>query len=462
VGLLLVVTLLGIGLLLPVRVVLIAVPMLLVAANARLVGPIAEFGPVALMAQDPLLLAAVVKLIATILTRPSEPLGRATLALALFFLALVPGLIAGWRTFGISYTTDRAVSLARLGLEALAIPALATSVRTPAHARLVERGLYAVAFVAAGSIYFDRLFMAAGLAIGEVINAGSGFVRTFGVVGDQVGLFLAFFFLHSVVRRRLAPSLFFLGGIVLTLGVGAMLTVSVGIGVVALLSMRGELAAWAGARGTVRPGARLRTMLLVAGVMACAVGFGVWVVRERFASGAVFTESSGLQRLLTAAAAVDIVQRHPVAGIGYLGMLPASMQYGSIALIAAGWDGGDIPAVFVVNAGNQYLELMVDGGIIGAVAYVAMLVGFAGLLQRAARGATAQRPRELMLAGFIWLVALMVGCQSAVWLLPGSLIATSVFLLVGTAQGLRFAALGAERPAVAVVRVDEGRRGADA
>jgi O-antigen ligase len=421
-----------IGAILPARLVLPIVPALIVLLNAGVLGPVAVFGSVQLVAQDPLLIAAACRVVASALHHPEEPFGRATLALVLFFLALAPGLFTGWRVFGTTYATDRVVSLARFALEALAIPALALSIRDPRDARFVERALYVVAYVAAATIYLDVILLPYGIRLGELQGEYSGSLRSFGIAGDQVGFFLALFFLHSVLRRRPIPATFFLVAIVLTVGLGAMLTVGTGLAVIGLIAARRQVQG----RAKRRIGARAVAGAVIA--LAVAAYLGAGLVRERLSGGDVFGSGSGLQRALTAAVAVDIVKQHPIGGIGFLGLMPASLQYGSIAILRAGWEGDELPAGFVANAGNQYLESLVDGGVVALVGLLAMLVTFARLLRQSARRAPAD-VRPFLIAGFVWLVAMMIGNQTAVWLLPGSLLAFSVYLLVGAAQGLEYA-----------------------
>lgn len=416
----------------PARYVLPLVPALLVLAHAVRLGPLVEYGPVALAPYDPVLVGAGARVLITGLRVSRRAVGgAATVATAAYVGAMLPAIAASSLALGAPYALDRGVALARFALEASIVPAMALSVRTADDVRFLERSLVVLGVVAAASIYIDFLGPWTGVTLGEFQVSGEGAVRSFGIVGDQVGYLLGFFFLLMVLRRRPAAALFFLLAIVLTVGLGAMLCLAVGLAVL----LRGALRSGGPGRRPVLTRRQRVGLVGVAGAcLVVAVLAGRTLVGDRLSGGGL-AQGSGLQRLLTMTVAVDVVRDSPAWGAGYMGLLPASLRQASTVALLTGLGGADAPAGFVANANNQYLEALVDGGPLALVALVALLWTAARLLRRA-DAALAPAGEPLAHAGAVWVTAMALGTPIIAWLLPGSLLAVVFHLLFGAAAGI--------------------------
>jgi O-antigen ligase len=90
---------------------------------------------------------------------------------------------------------------------------------------------------------------------------------------------------------------------------------------------------------------------------------------------------------------------------------------------------------FIANASNQILQTATDGGVIAVVAFVTFVVAAIGVFRMAAKEDTDRR--QFFVAGLVWLMALVVGNQTAAWLLPGGLISHILYVMIGLAVAAR-------------------------
>jgi O-antigen ligase len=335
---------------------------------------------------------------------------------------LVATLVAGIK-FGEPQFIRCVTALARFVSELLVIPIIAQTVRTLPQARLCIRVLLAT-LVALAAIQFVNFFGAShGLTIGEVQGIERGEVRYFGPVGDSVGVVLLLGYLASLCFANLAGAALFLGGILLTAGIGAVLATAVATTLFFMLGMR---------TAPVRDFARQKLWLLplVALVGVSALTFFAKpltkTLLDRFATGGY--ASSSAQRSVSASLGVEMIIDNPLLGVGYMGYERALASYGG-----AKYFDLDKPDGAQANANNQILQALTDSGLFGLLAFAAFVFCAARLFLRIAWRSDDPFLSTFFLAACIWLLAQLFGNVAAVWLNPSSFVARLLWVALGVA-----------------------------
>jgi O-antigen ligase len=154
-------------------------------------------------------------------------------------------------------------------------------------------------------------------------------------------------------------------------------------------------------------------------------------MRTRFLEKEIL-ESGVTQRWLTASIALRVFVDNIFTGVGFTGFRYIALDYGAVEMMSK--ELGSFAPNFIATAGNQYLQVATDGGIIALVIFIWMLVVF-GLNLRRAELCTFGEQRASFAAGYLWLLSLAIGNQSAAWMLPGSLISYFLWILLGLSIG---------------------------
>jgi O-antigen ligase len=141
-----------------------------------------------------------------------------------------------------------------------------------------------------------------------------------------------------------------------------------------------------------------------------------------------------IQLILIAHTAAGLVAESPMLGTGYGSFEEAAVQGGAIQLLAAELQTSKVPQNYYANAGNQVLQTLVDGGLVGLGGLLIMFAALGRVLRSGAR--LAEPAGSLFGAGLLWLVAMLVGNQTAVWILPGSLLTCLLIVLSGFAASI--------------------------
>jgi len=116
-----------------------------------------------------------------------------------------------------------------------------------------------------------------------------------------------------------------------------------------------------------------------------------------------------------------------ITGVGYTGFRHFALDYGA-------WN--EFSSVlyfsrnFIATAGNQFLQVATDGGILGLISFGYMVIVLLRTLKKAARN-TVNEYRNIFFAGYVWLLSLLLGNLTATWLLPSSLISYFLWIILG-------------------------------
>jgi O-antigen ligase len=399
---------------------------------------VAKLGPVALSPTDLLILLLLVKLGVSAALRKTLVVDRwLYLALGAYLIVnLISTLVAGIK-FGEPQLLRCATAFARFASEALVMAIVAQAVQTMSHAKLFIRIILGTLVLLAAIQFLNYVGASHGIVIGEVQGIERGEVRYFGPIGDSVGMVLLLGYLASLCFANLAGAVLFLGGILLTAGLGAMFAALVGTGLFLFIGTRTE---------AVRSFARrsLWSLPLLAFAAVIALTFFAKplskTLLDRVVSGTYrdSSEQRGVSTILAGAMILD----NPLLGVGYMGYEQALTKYGGDRYYdLQSPDGG------TANANNQILQALTDSGIFGLFAFAALVICAARLFNRIATRSEDRFLSTFFLAAFLWLLAQVFGNLAAVWLTPSSFVARLLWVSLGVAVAVaRLLPASAQRP----------------
>lgn len=419
----------ALGALLPSPYVVAALPAIWTAQNALLGedAVLVSAGSAHLALVDFVLLILLVKLIATVIATKELPVHKPLyLALAAYVGVHLIASIAAGAKFGGGHLTQCLTSLARFVSAVVVVPIMATAVTSVPQAKRCIAILLAT-LAALAAIQFINFFGAShGIVIGEVQGAERGEVRYFGPLGDSVGVVLLLGYVASLCFASIAGIVAFLGGIVVTAGLGAIIASAVAT--LIFLPCAAKIAA---ARVFAR---RTVWLLPLLGFAVIVLAFGpalplAKTLLDRFGRGDV--SSSAGQRGASAKLAVVMALDNPLLGVGYMGYSASLERYGGDRFFNLSHPDGA-----TANANNQFLQSLADGGLAGVIAFGALVICAARLLLTVARRSGDPFLRTFHLAAFIWLLAQVFGNLAAVWLVPSAYVGRLLWILLGIAVAL--------------------------
>ncbi len=336
-----------------------------------------QIGGLALSPADLVIVLLVVKTLGAVILRKELVLDRPLyLALGGYLLVnLLASLATGWK-FDQGQVVRCVTSWVRFLSELLVLPLVAQSVRTLPQLKFSVRLLLGTLAAVALIQFINFAGASHGIVIGEVQGAERGEWRYFGPVGDSVGVVLLLGYLAALCYGNLPAVALFLGGILLTAGVGAMVATAFGTGLFLLFGTRTATVRAAGRRY-----AWLAPLLVLGAVLGLA-GFAQPMAKtflQRFTSGSY--ASSGSQRTASLRLAGRMIADNPLLGVGYMGYERALEKYG-------GGEYFDLahPDGATANANNQIAQSLADAGVLG-------LIAFLGVVFAAGRLLLARRPR---------------------------------------------------------------------
>jgi O-antigen ligase len=280
------------------------------------------------------------------------------------------------------------------------------------------------------------LWLAAGIAFGEVVDVYGQF-RVFGPLGDQVGFVIVLFALWSLVRGRWIQLTFHAAAIMLTATRGAIIAVVVG-------SVWILLARISSGRRTAQRFKATQSLAFASIVVVSLIRLPLMsTAYDRIVAGEAATTDTFIDRVGAVQLGLMVARDNPVFGVGYGGFRDHIDQFAVGRYFA---ENVDVDRGTYTTT-NQYLQTATDGGLPA----FACLIWFAILLMRnTRRSAAAERGevRDGLAAIHGYTVAILVGNQSAVWLLPHA--SSGFFLLI--AAGIAERALAINESAAGEMR----------
>jgi O-antigen ligase len=385
---------------------------------------LAHVGTIGLSPADLIIVLLLVKLAVSFALHKELVVDRSLYLGLAFYLSvnLLASLGAGMK-FGEAAFLRSLTSWTRFVAEALVIVIISQVIQTPAQAKRVLRILLG-ALVLLATIQFVNCFGAShGFVIGEVQGLERGEARYFGPIGDSVGMVLLLGYLAALCFSSVIGAALFLGGILLTAGLGAVVATCIATALFFFFGLRTT---------PVRDFALRLLVLLPLLALAALVSLSLFTdslgttLRDRLTSGSYL--DSGAQREVSTKLATAMILDNPLLGVGYMGYERALEQYGGDAYFdLQNPDGG------TANANNQILQVLTDGGIVGLLAFAILITVAARLFLRVAARSEDRFLSRYYLAAFLWLLTQVFGNLAAVWLNPASFVARLLWVSLGVA-----------------------------
>ncbi len=350
------------------------------------------------------------------------------LAMACYVAVNLLATLFGWLKFGDAQLVRGLTAEARIVQDMLLVPIMATAAGSiPQIRRCIQ--ILLVTLVVLMLIQFWNALGIPGWSIGEVQGGERGQERYFGPVGDSIGFVLLLGYAVGLCSGSIVGILLFAGAIALTAGIGALAALLV-TSAVYVASCRIPL---------LRTQLRLRVFAAFA-LMACAggglillgSGGGMDTLSKRLATGDY--QQSASQRMRSAGLALAIIEDNPVFGVGFQGYESVIGRYGGALAFNL-----DHPDGATANANSQILQVLTDGGVVAAIAFLALVWAGLKTLWSAAQLSEDPLIRGFFLGASLWLVGEVLGNLSACWILPASFLGRLLWICVGLALGLRAA-----------------------
>lgn len=336
----------------------------------------------------------------------------------MFLMILLLMTMVSFFRFGQEVFIDEVIAFARFIPQISILFLVSWIVKTPGYAYKMGQYLEWFGFSLALGVYLNMF----GIKVGEV-QITERTVRYFGFAGDQLGFILPLFIFNSLLERSPLRLLYYSVALLATVTRGPLLTIAVGIAVLAWKAkerwgVRKRLGGW-----------RVGTAVLLGLI-------GLWLVAD---IGGIAKRFTGLelelgltQRLLTSKIALEVFLDNLLTGVGYTGFRYAAFEYGAFNIFE---ERIGFSPNFIATAGSQWLQVATDGGLLALLYFAWMIVALLQTL-RVAADHMEEHGRTIYLSGYAWLVALVLGNWTAAWMLPGSLISYLLWLICGSAVAI--------------------------
>jgi O-antigen ligase len=298
-------------------------------------------------------------------------------------------------------------------------------VKTPKQYRFAARLVDKMGVVIALSVFMSYIgpnYL--GFSFGEFIHDATD-IRGFGPFGDQVGYTLGYFALRSLVHKKWFSVALHSSAILFTGTRGAVVSVTIGVFwlIIQGLNKRHD-----------HPKYRYRIILMSIWAMAAALIFLSTPYGEttlnRFAD-IQMNYGSLYHRMRAIMLGLQVYLDNPLTGVGYLGFnqLAYAYGFGRYFTTESTLERG------TYTAQNQYVQTATDAGTLGLLLLLLLLWSLHRELQRGRSSAALPFKSEL-LSFSAWLIALAIGNQAAVWILPSAITGYFFFLLAGLSLSL--------------------------
>lgn len=316
-----------------------------------------------------------------------------------------------------------------LGIKALAATAAWASVqavtflsfRTFDGAARLMRWLHIACLLVTLSVYLAAAGHLAGFQFGEVLTFRDGQFRAFGPLGDQVAFVLVLPALISLASGRPLEFGFHLGALLLTGTRSGVICLAVGVFGHLLFVL-------------FSPTRRSQLVRRPWRVVLATVTVGVAILFSPISSTLFARWLEPTLRPASIQLGLEILEKSPMTGVGFNGferLRPA---------VAEDWLAPDIAANGLSRTNNQLVQTATDGGIPALV----LLLFFVWLtFVNAFRVMRSPSASAALVASQMWLIALLIGNQTSLWLLSDT--ATGFFVFAVAGIGARVSLLAQRR-----------------
>lgn len=242
----------------------------------------------------------------------------------------------------------------------------------------------------------------------------NGINRSFGIMGDEVALFITYFIIDALHFRKWTLFTINLIALLLTGSIGATVTFFTCLVIYLFLSNKFRLASL--------PRTILLTMFFSLFIFYNTTSLSELAVVRRIQNNIVNADENSVNlRLISMQTGVNVFRNFPLLGTGF----------GYYQFHVTSEYLGNQNEVVISNTFNQYLQILCEMGIVGLLIYFYFIYK---ILQRLKK--YKYLPSESFAYGcgmiaYTWLLALFLTVLSGVWVLPSSFILFLVVSLIG-------------------------------
>lgn len=279
---------------------------------------------------------------------------------------------------------------------------------------------YFNAFLVIVSFFFPLL-----LSGFEAGTSDDGVTRSFGLMGDEVSLFLTFFLYRELVKKNLYGFFLFLAAIMCTGGIGATITT------VSLLVYH-----------FFKNFKFNQSLMMKVSLSVFLFLFFIFLFSSQLQQLSVVARinqnlsgpdegGTGQLRILSLLNGFEMFLKRPFFGVGY-GAYSQSVRSNYSGLIeSSGTVMSESTAGNILGSTyNPFLQIICESGLVGLVFFIYLIINILKLLMVKLETSSifVQNFRE---ASYGWVLIFMITCLTANWFLPASFLMLLVLTLVG-------------------------------
>lgn len=279
---------------------------------------------------------------------------------------------------------------------------------------------YFNAFLVIVSFFFPML-----LSGFEAGTSDDGVTRSFGLMGDEVSMFLTFFLYRDLVRKNLYGFFAFLAAIMCTGGIGATITTVSLLGYHFCKNLKFSQSLM------IKAALSLFLFLFFLIFFSSQLQQLSIVARINQNLSGPDAGGTGQLRMLSLLNGFEMFMKRPFFGVGY-GAYSQNVMSNYSGLIES--SGNVMPESTAGNilgsTYNPFLQIICESGLVGFVFFIYLIINILNSLRVKLETSSffIQNFRE---ASYDWVFIFLITCLSANWFLPASFLMLLVFTLVG-------------------------------
>jgi len=256
-----------------------------------------------------------------------------------------------------------------------------------------------------------------------VVSYGPTYSRAFGIMGDQLPYLISFFLFYALLKDKFFLFSFFVVGIILTSSITASF-ISLILVLYYILIVR-------------KASITKHIVIVVLAVFSLTItsynalyNLGIF---QRLSSGLYGPQTNLVWRILSFENGIDMFLKKPIVGYGYgvYSYLVADTIVTSISGLPV-----DSAIKILGTTSNQFLQVLVETGIIGFMLFVYLLYDFYKI-SSFRNHLSSNNFKDLIDAINGWVLIFPLTALSAVWISPGSFIWILMCILVGISYRIK-------------------------
>jgi O-antigen ligase len=268
------------------------------------------------------------------------------------------------------------------------------------------------------SYYFPNL-----LSSFEARTSEDGITRSFGLMGDEISMFLTFFFYKAIVESKKYNVLLLFSAIVCTGGIGAIFTTFVLIIYFISKNFLGK-----------------KALLIQTGLFIVFSSILLMIFKSEFQNLSIISrinqnlsgQGSWQLRIMSFVNGIEMFKQSPMLGVGYGSYLNnVVLNYNGIIDSYGNVMSESTARVILGSTFNPFLQMACESGLIGLFFFIFLLVKFIRVFDIELDTERSGNIIRLRAASKGWVFVFIITCISANWFLPASFLFLLVLILIG-------------------------------